>query len=49
MHEQSLSQGSKPLQLPELSDSFDGAPYEFVASKVFDDDSEPWGGKAIYV
>jgi hypothetical protein len=36
---------SKPPALPRPRETSNGKEYEFVASKVFDDGMEPWGGK----
>jgi hypothetical protein len=40
-----LPHGSKARALPELRETYNGVSYEFVASKVFDDGTEPWGGQ----
>ena len=40
-----LPHGSKAPTLPELRETYNGVSYEFVASKVFDDGTEPWGGQ----
>lgn len=40
-----LPGGSKTPVLPSQAAMFDSKPHEFVASKVFEDGSGPWGGK----
>ena len=40
-----LPHSSKAPALPELRETYNGVSYEFVASKVFDDGTEPWGGQ----
>ena len=45
MEEMPLPHGSNCPALPELKLQYNGLSYQFVASKVFDNGMEPWGGK----